>query len=310
MDTRRLVVFRAVAEQRSFTQAALILHLSQSAVSQHVAALEAELGGKLLERARRRVNLTPEGAVLLPHVAVILERIAEAERAVAAVRGVVAGDLRVAASRTVGAYVLPGPLAELGRRYPELNLAIEIENTEQVVYSLLGGTADIGYVEGTVEHPGITRRELFEDELVVVAAAGHRFADRQEVELEELAVEPIVTREPGSGTRQVAEACLGSVGLAFDTLRVAAELTDIEAIKRAVEAGMGVAILSRLTIAKELALGTLVARTVVDVPIRRRILVISAAATTVLPAAEELTAWLSASVVWHAEPGRLRPVGR
>lgn len=295
MDTRRLIVFRTVAEERNFTRAALRLHLSQSAVSQHVAALERELGGRLLERTRRRVVLSAEGAALLPRIEAILGLMAEAERAVAAARGAVEGELRVASSLTVGTYMLPGPLAALGRRHPQLRLSVEIENTEQVIHSLLGGTADVGYVEGGVDQPGVELRGLLDDELVVIAAAEHRFAGRSEIELEELAVEPLVVREPGSGTRQVAEEALRAAGLDIEDLHVAAELTGIEAIKSTVEAGLGVAILSRATIAKELELGTLVACTVAGVPIRRRISVASAVDATVLPAAQQLTELLAAS---------------
>lgn len=290
MDERRLEVFRAVAGELSFTRAALALHLSQSAVSQHVATLEAELGGRLFERSRRRVALTARGAALVPRAEALLALMAEARRAVAAAGGAVVGDLRVAASLTIGTYVLPAPLAALGRRHPELRLHVEIENSEHVVRSLLAGAADVGFVEDAVEHPGIELAPLLEDELLVVAPAGHRFAARAAVALDELAREPLIVRERGSGTRRVAEAHLQAAGVALGELWIAAELTGIEAIKSAVEAGLGVAILSRSALAKELELGVLVARPLAGAPIRREFATATALGATLLPAARELIA--------------------
>lgn len=294
MEERRLEVFRAVARELSFSRAGLALHVSQSAVSQQIAALELELGGALFDRSRRRVRLTPAGAALLSRVDSLLGDFAEARRAVAAARGAVEGELRVASSRTVGTYVLPRLLAVLGRRHPTLRLEISIENSERVVHTLLAGHVDIGYIEDTVSNPGIVLTPLFEDELVVVAAAAHRFAQMPEIPLADLVAEPLVLREHGSGTRRVAEEHLQAAGLRLDELHVAAELTGIEAIKAAVEAGLGISILSSTTLAKELTLGTLIARPLAGSPIRRSIFAVAPAGGIELPAARELTALLSA----------------
>jgi LysR family transcriptional regulator, transcriptional activator of the cysJI operon len=290
VDARRLEVFRAVAAQRSFTRAALELHLSQSAVSQQVAALEAELGGPLFDRSRRRVRMTPAGAALLGRADALLAGFAEARRAVAAARGAVEGDLRITASLTLGTYVLPAPLARLGRRHPALRLRVTVDNSERVVAALLAGAADVGFVEDEVERAGVTVTPVLDDELVIVAPAGHRFAALDAVPLEELAAEPVIVREPGSGTRRVAEEHLRAAGLAPETLRIAAELSQIEAIKASVEAGLGVAILSRSTLGKELALGTLIARPPAGAPIRRRLSAATVTGATALPAARELIA--------------------
>lgn len=295
MDERRLEVFRAVARELSFSRAGLGLHLSQSAVSQQIAALELELGGALFDRSRRRVRLTPAGAALVNRVDGLLGEFAEARRAVAAARGAVEGELRVAASRTVGTYLLPGVLAALGRRHPTLRLQISIDNSERVVQTLLSGHVDIGYIEDAVSSPGIVLTPLLEDELVIVAAASHRFAQMREIPLDDLAAEPLVVREAGSGTRRVAEEHLQAAGLRLDELHVAAELAGIEAIKGAVEAGLGVSILSTATLTKERALGTLIARPLTDCPIRRSIFAVAPAGGVELPAARQLTSLLAAT---------------
>ncbi|HET9074008.1 MAG TPA: LysR family transcriptional regulator [Solirubrobacteraceae bacterium] len=295
MDERRLEVFTAVARELNFSRAALSLHLSQSAVSQQIAALEAELGGELFDRSRRRVRLTPAGAALLERANRLLSDFAEARRAVAAARGAVEGELRVVSSRTIGTYVLPRLLAALGRRHPALRLGIAIENSERVMQSLLAGQADVGYVEDLVPTAGIVLTELLRDELVVVAASSHRFAQMPEITVEDLAAEPLVVRESGSGTRRVSEEHLRAAGVRVQELRIAAELAGIEATKAAVESGLGVAILSHVTLAKELALGTLIVRRLTDVPIRRSFYAATLTRATELPAARELTAALRGS---------------
>jgi DNA-binding transcriptional LysR family regulator len=162
-----------------------------------------------------------------------------------------------------------------------------------VVQTLLAGHADVGYIEDTVARSGIVLSPLLEDELEIVAASSHRFAAMDEIPLDDLAAEPLVMRETGSGTRQVAEEHLQSAGLRLEQLHVAAELTGIEAIKGAVEAGLGVTILSRVTLAKELALGTLVSRPLAGVPIRRTMFAVTVTGGVELPAARELTSLLA-----------------
>ncbi|HET9093891.1 MAG TPA: LysR family transcriptional regulator [Solirubrobacteraceae bacterium] len=303
MEERRLEVFHAVARELSFSRAALILHLSQSAVSQQIAALERELGAVVFDRSRRRVRLTPAGAALLDRVDQLLGQFAEARRAVAAAGGAVEGDLRVAASRTVGTYMLPQLLAPLGRRHPALRFAISIENSERVIQMLLSGQADIGYVEDNVAGPGVVLTPLIEDELLLVAPASHRFARMREVPLHDILTEPLVVRERGSGTRRISEEHLQAAGVSVAELRIAAELAGIESIKAAVETGLGISILSSATLARELALGTLVARRLEGATIRRSIFAVSLAGGTELPAARELTEALTRL---HRQSGRWR----
>lgn len=288
MDTRRLETFVAVARERSFTRAALGLHLSQSAVSQQVLALERELGARLFERTRRRVDLTPAGVALFDRAERLLQEGEAARRAVAAASGEIAGELDVTSSLTIAGYLLPRPLASLVAAHPDVRVAMRIENSEQVARSLLAGEADLGFVEGEVAADGLELEDLLADELVAIAPAQHRLAGRAEIRLADLAAEPFVAREAGSGTRQVAEAGLARAGFDLERLHVVAELSGIDAIKAAVEAGLGLAIVSALTVRREVALGTLVARPVRGVTMRRRFSAASAAGRPALPTAREL----------------------
>ena len=294
MDERRLEVFAAVARRLSFSEAARALHLSQPAVSQQVAALEGELGARLFERTTRRVRLTPAGAALLGRSETLLREHAEARRAVSAAVGRIEGDLQVAASLTIGAYVLPPALVTLALRHPEVRVRVTIENTEQVVGSLLAGRADIGFVEGELSASGVVLHTLRSDELVLIAPASHRFASMEEIALPDLLSEPFVLREQGSGTRQVAEAHLRNAGVDPDALRVIAELSGIDAIKAAVAAGLGVSIISRSALPGGGGAAGLLHRRIAGVRLTREMAAVTLAASTPLPAAQSLLAVLQA----------------
>ena len=288
MDLKRLEAFVAVARERSFTRAALRLHVSQSAVSQQVVALERELGARLFERTRRRVDLTSAGAALFEHAERVLAEADRARRSVAAAQGAIAGELEVAASLTTSAYLLPPAIAGLVAAHPDLLVRLRVENTEDVLHAVLAGEADVGFVEAEVAAEGIRAEPLVTDELVVIVRAGHRLAVQEELSLADLAAEPFVARERGSGTREVAEAALAAAGLDPRTLRVVAEVSGIDAIKGAVEAGLGIAIVSALTIRKELRLGTLAALPVAGLELRRPLSAVFAADRPESPAAREL----------------------
>lgn len=298
MDPRRLRAFVTVARERSFTAAALTLHLSQSAVSQQVAALERELGATLLNRAGRRVSLTAAGAALLERAEPLLAEFESARRAVASAQGRVAGRLRIAASLTIAGYVLPAALAALRREHPAVGFELQVRNTEDVARALVAGSVDLGLLEGQVEADRLVVEPLFEDELVVIMPPAHRFAQLDEVDPDELGREPIVLRERGSGTRQIAEAALAAQGHHGD-LRIVAEVSGIDAQKAIVEAGLGLSIVSMLTIRRELALGTLVARPVRGVCLRRRLAAARLAAAPESPVARALVGALR-----ERSPGR------
>jgi len=285
MESRQLRAFVAVARAASFTGAAVALHLSQSAVSQQVAALERELDARLFDRSGRRVVLTAAGAALLERAERLLADLEAARRAVAAAEGAITGPFRIASSLTIAGYVLPGPLTSFRHRHPDLRLELQVQNTEGVVRSLLAGEADLGLVEGPVDQPRIALEPLFEDELAVIASPEHPFASVEEIPPAQLLAEAFVVREPGSGTRQVAEDALSAVGVDVGSLHVVAELAGIEPLKAVVEAGLGVSIVSRLTVRRELALGTLVARPIQTVTLRRTLSAATLTGSERIPAA-------------------------
>ena len=252
LNLHHLRVFAAVAEQGSFSRAAAALRLSQPAVSKTVQQLEREVGLALFDRSGRSPRLTDAGAALFARAREIfgVERVAEEE--LGALRGLERGVLRVGASTTVATYFLPPLLAQFHKHYPAVTLRVLSANTRAVARRLLEGRLDIALVEGPVSHARISVTPWRDDELVVIAPATHRLVRKKRVTGADLADESFILREPGSGTRVVAESALAEHGV---HPQATMQLGSTEAIKQAVAAGLGIAVVSRAAAADQLALG-------------------------------------------------------
>jgi DNA-binding transcriptional LysR family regulator len=266
MNLNHLTIFHAVAQAGSMTLGAERLDISQPAVSKQVRQLERALGVHLFDRIGRRVYLSQAGEVLAEYARRLFCLAHEAETAMADVRTVGRGRLVIGASTTIGTYLLPGVLAEFWRRHPRVELLVEIGNTEQIHRRLVGLELDVGLTEGFVEQEELVAEVFHRDELVVIAAPGHRLAGKPRVSLSAVQGEPFILREPGSGTRAVEERVLASLKL---PVRVVMALGSTEAIKRVVAEGVGLAIVSRLAVRAECAAGTLAVLPVAGLRIAR-----------------------------------------
>lgn len=284
-----LRVFTTVADSRSFSRAAEQLFISQPAVSSAVRELEQQVGLALIDRSARPVALTEAGAVLLEHARQIFADERAAERALDQMRDLSAGSLAVGASSTIGIYLLPPAIARFHRRHPRIRLFLDIGNTHQVLEHLRSASLDVAFVEGPVEGDDLEVVPWRLDELVVIAPPDHALADGAPVTLERLLDEPFVLREPGSGTREVIELALRARGAA---LTVPLELGSTEAIKRAVIAGMGLAIVSVATVSTELAAGLLRLVRVPELPLGRQLTRLSIVGRPPSPAARAFQAML------------------
>lgn len=266
MNRNHLALFQAVAQAGSISGAAAAVRVSQPAVSRQIAELEAELGVRLLDRLPRGCRLTPAGEILAGYAGRWRSLEDEAARAIAEHRGLKRGRLSVGASLTIGGYLLPAMLAEFHRRYPEIELQVEIGNTERIHQALLAGTLELGLTEGPLEADELESTVFFQDDLVPIAPPDHPLLRKKGVTARELCREPILLREAGSGTRAVVERALRRKGI---ELRPLLTLASPEGIKNAVAAGLGVALVSRLIVELELQAGTLCIVPVKDLSIRR-----------------------------------------
>ncbi|MBV9672110.1 MAG: LysR family transcriptional regulator [Verrucomicrobia bacterium] len=258
MNLNHLFLFRAVAEAGGFSRAAERVHVSQPAISMQVGELEAQLGLTLFHRLGRGVKLTGAGKLLLGYAQRLGALGAEAEQAIAELKGLRRGHLAIGASTTIGVYLLPNLLGEYRRRYPDIDLQFDIANTDDIERRLVDGTLGAGLTEGLPPDCHELETLVFlRDELVPIAGPDHPRikTDRKALTIRQLCAEPMIVRETGSGTREVIDRALAKRGQKLQ--RPSLVLGSTEAIKRAVAAGLGVAIVSHLTIQTELAAGQL-----------------------------------------------------
>lgn len=269
MNITQLTTFVAVVDQGSFSDAARALGLSQPAVTMQIQALEADIGATLLDRAYRRVSVTEAGRVLLPFARRVIAELDEARGAIDALSGAVSGRVTLAASTTPGQYLLPRVLGSFLRMNPEVGVTLRVYDSAEVVDRVQSGEADLGMTGAEVRGARVTYEQLGTDELALICAADHPLAEREDVSFADIAEEPFIVRETGSGTRMTAEAAIRRSGVDPADLNVVIELGTNEAIVSAVEGGMGLGIVSTHVAAKSLELGTVALVRAAGFPVRR-----------------------------------------
>ena len=269
MSDRRLKVFHTVAKLLSFTRAAEALHMTQPAVTFQVRQLEEAFNTRLFDRTHNKVSLTPTGEKVSEFAERIFDLYTEMENSVRDLTGEIRGALTIGASTTIAEYMLPALLGEFKNRYPEINLRLKVSNSEGIVSMVEHNVIDLGVVEAPVSNKNLIVEGCRDDHLVVVAAPDHELVKRggkgKPADLKDYA---FVTREEGSGTREVIMQYLIDENVNPAEMNYSLELGSPEALKGAVEAGMGISILSRSTIQKELKLNTL-AELQLDPPLSR-----------------------------------------
>jgi DNA-binding transcriptional LysR family regulator len=258
MTLEQLKIFAAVAEREHLTRAAEVLNLTPSAVSSSIRALEERYGLSLFHRVGRRIELTEEGLMFLPHARDVLASAQDAERALKETSGLVRGRLGVSASQTIAGYWLPPFLARFRERYPGLETNLLVGNTADTVGDIFHGRADIGFAEGEVEHPDLTVRAVATDQLIVVVPVRHAWADGRHLSPVEIRNGDWILREQGSGTRALFEKALAAQDIAAGDLKVLLALPSNEAVRSAVLSGEYATVMSEAVAAPDLATGRLV----------------------------------------------------
>ena len=261
---RQIAVFVAVARQQSVSRAALDLSLSQSATSTALGELERLYATQLFDRVGKTLRLNELGQSLLPQAVELIDR-AQAMATVLEGRAGF-GQLRIGATLTIGNYLATLIVADYLKRHPQATAALQVHNTESIVAAVAGYELDLGLIEGECRHPDLVVEPWVADELVVFCAPGHRLAAQGRATLAELAAEPWILREPGSGTRATLDRAWRERGLA-PCVRL--ELEHTEAIKRAVESGLGIGCVSRLALREAFRRGSLVAVETPELDLRR-----------------------------------------
>jgi DNA-binding transcriptional LysR family regulator len=258
MADRRLQVFHAVAKHLSFTKAAEALFMTQPAVTFQIKQLEEHFNTRLFERGHGRISLTPAGGVVLEYAERILALSAELDTRLKEMTCEVAGLLMIGASTTIAEFLLPRVLGEFKSRYPKVLPRLVVANSESVESRVAEHTLDIGFIEAPSHLASVATDVVCDDELQVVCAPSHPLGRMKSVAPKQLLQYPFISRESGSGTREVTDRYLQKAGVELDSLSVVMELGSPEALKGLVATGLGFGIVSRVTVANELALGRLV----------------------------------------------------
>jgi len=268
MADRRLQVFHTVARLLSFTKAAETLHMTQPAVTFQIRQLEDHFNTRLFDRTHNRISLTAAGNQVLGFADRIFELYAEMENSIRDLTGEVSGALTIGASTTIAEYMLPTLLGDFKEKYPDVTIHLKVANSEGIVSLVESNAIDLGVVESSVANKNLVVEVCKRDHLMGIVPPGHPLAKESAVKFARLLEYPFICREEGSGTRGVIADYLDQIPECEGALKVAMELGSPEAVKGAVEAGMGVSVVSRATIQKELRLGTLVA-VELDPPLER-----------------------------------------
>lgn len=273
MNLRQLQIFVTVTETGKMSETGRQLYMTQPAVSQTISELEEDLQIKLFDRMNRKLYLTNAGELLYNYSKKILLLVNEAKSSIEDMANMKMGRLRVGASTTIGIYLLPRIVGDFTKRYENIDSYFTIDNTGVIEEMILNNHIDIALVEGLIHSRDIIVKHFLDDELYLICSKNHRWARRKElsIDLEEITGEPLIVREKGSGTREVFEKVLDKNHLSYQPKHV---LNNTEAIKKAVEADIGIAFISKLAVQEEINSGRLVKIDIKNIPITRKLNII------------------------------------
>lgn len=270
MNLDSLKMFCAVVEDGSISKAARLSFVTQPAVTRQIHQLEELYGTLLFERTDGKLVLTEAGKALYPFAKEMVEYIKRSHEAINEIVGNQETSLHVGASQTIGEYLLPGILGSFRKQHPAIKLNLTIANTPTVLEKLDNNEIDIALVEGTVKNGRFNIEKFAEDELILIVPINHHWKNRNMIEIHELLNERMILREENSGTRLIVEEALREMGI-LEEIEISLELGSMQSIKSAVEAELGITILPKLTVLKELKYGTLREVKIADYQITREL---------------------------------------
>jgi len=258
MADRRLKIFHTVARLLNFTKAGEQLHMTQPAVTFQIRQLEDQFNTRLFDRTHNKVTLTEAGKQVYMYADRILKLYDDMSHSITEMTGDVSGGVSLGASTTIAEYMLPLLIGEFKAKFPDVNISLKESNSEDIIAMVENNVVDLAIVEGSVNNKNLIVEQCRVDQLLVIMPNNHQLARETTLQVKDILGHPFICRESGSGTQ---EAILNYVEQQNPDgiLNVCFELSSPEAIKGAVEAGMGISIVSRASIEKELRLGTLTA---------------------------------------------------
>jgi len=261
MQIETFKIFCDLVETGSFSKAAALNTITQSAVSQQIRSLEGRFKVVLIERGRRNFSLTPEGEAFLRVSREILDIYDHLGDRLHELQNIIAGDLKIATIYSIGLHELPPFLKEFRKQHHDVEVTVEYKRSSEVYSMVLNGEADVGLVSYATKRKGILIEPFTEDRLVLICHPDHRLASRKEIRIQELEGEKFIAFEPDLPTRKILDRHLKEQGVAINQTM---EFDNIETVKRAVEIENGVSIVPQNTVEEEVSSGTLIAIEIKD----------------------------------------------
>ena len=300
MTLRQLELFIAVAETGSFSRGAEVISLTQSTVSQHIAALEEEFNTPLLDRTSKGIFLTAGGEVFLQHARRVIAERDILNQAMAGLHGLEKAALNLGASNIPANYLIPCLLPLLRQRFPGISLNMRIGDSREVLDELKAGQVELAIVGGRLDDDIYSYEPLLTDQLVMIIGPDHPLKNRSSISLKELTGEAFIVREDGSGTYQALQKAFLQAGVDPESFQVVARLGSNEAVRRAVAAGLGCAFVSDLSIQNNLRHGELIKIDVEGLTIERQLWLVKLRERTASPAAMAVSELLHQNIVLNS----------
>jgi DNA-binding transcriptional LysR family regulator len=250
----QLRVFQAVAQARSFTRAAEVVHLTQPGISKHVRQMEQYFATPLFDRSSRKATLTEAGSILFEATQGVMAIIDVAEQRIEDLKGLRGGRLRLGTSFPIGVYLLPRVLAGFRKKYPAIEVTLDISLSGTIGPKILANEIDLGLASFEPRDPRLVAQEFMSDELIAIVPRDHTLAHKRHITPQELAEDTFIVAAPGAGTRTLLEERLRDQGI---VLQKVLDFGNLEGVKHAVEAGLGISIQARSVVMREVASGSL-----------------------------------------------------
>jgi DNA-binding transcriptional LysR family regulator len=292
MELNQLKTFCAVVEKKSFSRASETVFLSQPSVSLQIRALEQELGTRLLDRQGKEVSVTGSGKLLYGYARKILQIADEAKQAIAQLKGLIIGEIIIGASTIPGEYILPRLLAEFKEKYPGIEINLMISDTKEVIHKVLDNEVELGFVGQREGSEKLVFHSFATEKLVLIAPVHFPLPIHDQITVEELREVPFILRESGSGTRGAVARRLKESGVKETDLNIVMRVGSTAAVKKAVESGAGVSIISERAIDNEVTLGLLKQVPIKDLELQREFFTVYRRGRSHSPATEALLTFL------------------
>jgi DNA-binding transcriptional LysR family regulator len=261
---RQLEIFVAISRLDNVSKASKLLCLSQSATSSSLGEFERQFGLQLFNRVGRSLSINESGKKLLPKAVELLDRAKEIESELSALSGF--GEMHIGATLTIGNYLASLLVAKFLQTYPDSNIKLQVHNTKTIVQQIVNHELDLGMIEGDCDHPDLEVQPWIADELVIFSAPNHPLTKEKNISINKLIKQVWILREKGSGTRETFDRVFG---VNEKNMNIRLELEHTEAIKRAVESGIGIGCISKLALKDAFRRGSLVPLDVKNIQLNR-----------------------------------------